>query len=52
MAPLIPNGTYKIRNVQYPNYFGAIIGGGLYGCKDGPDAKVRAVLCKGLYSPV
>ena len=56
---LIPDGTYKFQNVQYPGYVADLINavplGPISGYQESPsntNDKVRVVPCRGLYSPV
>jgi len=59
MTPFIPNGTYKVRNGLYTNLVADLVdptpGGAIAALTDSSfnvGDKVRAVLCRGLYSPI
>lgn len=60
MAPLIPDGVYKIRNGEFSEHVADLVDGNPVGaiaaCRlDGKQLrfeKVCAVLCRGPYSPV
>ena len=60
MAPFIPDGVYKIRNCEFREHVADLVDGNPHGaiaaCRPGAKdrlfEKVRAVLCRGLYSPV
>jgi len=59
MAPLIPDGIYKIRSAQYTNLVTDLLNGdplgSIFSLNDSPDNKndkVRPALCTGRYSPV